>query len=421
MKKLIKSVTVRDSKSNWNNQQVDILIENSTILEIGKNLILKDVAVIEGTNLEIYQKVLDGRVHFYLPNGEQRENWDELISSARKGGISSLRLFPSGSQPCQSPESVKFIQNKGKEESLNLIPVASLTIDNKEENFTDLYDLYRAGARFFTNGEGRLNNIDIMAKSLQYLAPYPVTIIVQPDTKLLSLFGQMHEGIESTYLGLKGIPSLSEEMAIKRDLDLLKYTIEHSFGNLNPEFKLHFTCISSYKSVELIKQAKKEGLPISADVSINNLCFTDKDLADFDVNKKVFPPLRSNKDQKALWNGLKEGIIDYIVSDHLPIEVEHKDVEFGYADFGSIGLETLFLAFKQNSEKFKLSNISNYLTYNQAEDFQIEIQPIEKGNTIQAIITEEKQNTYQLSLIKNQAKNSIFIGSEFKFQIKTTI
>lgn len=414
MKKLIKSVTVRDSQSSWNNQKVDILLQDSTILEIGPKLQDSQAQLIEGNQLSIFPQIADGRTHFFLPGGEQKEDWNELIQSAKKGGIKAVRLFPCGSQPAQSPEAIQFIQNKGKENGLEFTPVAALTLLNKGENFTDLYDLVRAGATYFSHAAGSIDNIDIMAKCLQYLSPMPVTIIVQPDTHLLSLYGQIHEGSQSTYLGLKGIPAISEELAIKRDLDLLRYTLKNSFNQVNKKFNLHFTCISTEASVNLIKEAKKEGLPITADVSINNLCFTDDSLSDFDENKKVFPPLRSQNDKKALWKGLKEKTIDYVVSDHLPVEVEHKKVEFSYAEFGSVGLETLFLAFLQEAEKNKLENPADYFWNSSTIS-------IEKGNQISALITENIPWTLTEDHLKNKAKNSIFIGTTFTSTIKLTI
>lgn len=420
MKKIIRSVTVRDPKSKWNNQKVDILLNGNEIIEINKRIDSK-FSEIKGDSLEIYPGLVDGRTHFFLPGGEQREDWTELISSAKRGGFQAIALISNGKQPVQTPEAIQFIQSKSKENNINLIPVASLTIDNKEDNFTDLYDLFRAGASFFSNGNKNLDNLDIMVKSLQYLAPYPVKIIVQPNTQALSVFGQVHEGIQSTYLGLKGIPTLSESMAIKRDIDLLRYTLNHSFGKVHPVFKLHFSCISSKDSVDIIELAQKEGLPITADVSINHLVFTEESLVNFDVNKKIFPPLRSIKDQKALWKGLKKGVIQYVVSDHFPVEIEHKEVEFGYSDFGSIGLETLLIAFKQKALEYNLEDIANYISYQPASAFGVKINSIEIGNHISAVITEKKSYQYTIDQIKNKAKNSIFIGENFDFNILETI
>ncbi len=237
------------------------------------------------------------------------------------------------------------------------------------------------------------------------------------DVKGLSLFGQIHEGLQSTLLGLKGIPVLAETMHVKRDLDLLAYVMQHSFGLANPEFSLHFTCISTAESVRLISEAQKAGLPVTADVAIYSLIFTEDAVSDFDTLKKVNPPLRTEADRSALWQGLKEGTIMAVVSDHHPVEVENKELEFDQAAFGTIGLETLALAFIDEAKRQGLANVDKYLSHGAAAFLGIQLPELKVGETMKGFIMVPDSYVYTSKDIVSKSKNSIFIGSTLQHRL----
>ncbi|CAM4315461.1 dihydroorotase [Cytophagaceae bacterium 50C-KIRBA] len=415
MRILFKSVLILDSTSSYFQQKVDLLSENGIWKEIAPSITSPADTKIDCENLRWYPSVIDLRVHHTLPGGEFKEDWSSLKSAAIRGGVLDLVLLPTGNPVPQQAEAIQFIRNQSSE--LSYFPIAPLTLDNKGDNFTDLYDLHQAGAHWFSHGSGSLQNTDLMVKCLQYLQTLPVTLVSRPISEGLSLYGQIHEGLQSTLMGLKGIPVLAETLSIKRDLDLLRYVQSNSFGNGSEGFKLHFSCLSSKESVDLIRQAKQEGLPISADVAIHQLIFTEEDLADFDTNKKVNPPFRTQEDQDALWNGLQDGTIDAIVSDHHPIEVEMKEIEFDQASFGVVGLETLLPALLQAANQRNINAIDTWLHHGPAKLMGIDAAKLSVNFPSKGVLVAEKQVEYQESMILSKSKNSAFLNHTFDHQI----
>lgn len=420
MRILFKSVFVQDSRSSAFGKQVDLLAENGHWVQIAPSIEASSDVVIDGLHLNWAPSLVDLRVHHTLPGGEHREDWESLAQAALKGGVLDMFLLPTGSPVPQQADSIRFISQKSADVTFH--PMAPLSIDNKGENFTDLLDLHRAGATWFGHGAGSLQAVDLMSKSLQYLQTLPVTIVSRPDTEALSLYGQIHEGLQSTLLGLKGIPVLSESMSIKRDLDLLRYVRANAFGLANDAFRLHFSCISAADSVNLIQVAKQEGLPVTADVAVHQLLFTEDVVAEFDTNKKVFPPFRTSADVEALWNGLKSGVIDAVVSDHHPVEFESKELEFDHADFGTIGLETLLIAFVEAAQKHNLSKALDYLTHKPASLMGIQLPVLEEGAKVQGMVYQRGvSHVYEQRDIVGKSKNSCFLGETFDTQVNIVI
>ncbi|WP_395768162.1 dihydroorotase family protein [Aquirufa sp.] len=416
MRILIKSVFVQDSRSSAFGKQVDLLADNGQWVQIAPSIQASADLVIDGSNLNWAPSLVDLRVHHTLPGGEHREDWDSLTQAALKGGVLDMLLLPTGSPVPQQAEAIHFISQKSGTVSFH--PMAPLSLDNKGENFTDLLDLHRAGANWFGHGDGSLQAVDLMSKSLQYLQTLPVTIVSRPDTEALSLYGQIHEGLQSTLLGLKGIPVLTESMSIKRDLDLLRYVRANGFGLAHADFRLHFSCISSGESMDLLQAAKKEGLPVTCDVAVHQLIFTEEAISEFDTNKKVFPPFRTTTDLDALWKGLKSGVIDVVVSDHHPVEFESKALEFDHAEFGSIGLETLLIAFTTVAQKRGLPNALDYLTHKPAALLGVNLPVLELGASVQGIVYDGGvSHMYQLGDIVSRSKNSCFLGETFNSQV----
>ncbi len=412
MRILIKQVTVQDSRSEYFGKRVDLLAEAGQWIEIAPSIQAKADVVIEEANASWSPSVVDLRVHHTLPGGEFREDWSSLQAAALQGGVLDMLLLPTGEPVAQTAESIQFIIQKGFQ------AMAPLTVDNKGENFAELLDLHQAGASWFGHGAGSLQHVDLMGKCLQYLQTLPVTIVSRPDTESLSLYGQIHEGLQSTLQGMKGIPVLAETLSIKRDLDLLRYVRANAFGQTSAGFRLHFACLSSAESVELIRAAKAEGLPVTADVAVHQLIFTEEAVADFDTHMKVFPPFRAESDRAALWDGLKTGVIDAVVSDHHPIEFESKAVEFDHASFGTIGLETLFVAFIQAAEGRKLKQAADYVTTRPAHLLGVQLPELKVGSACKGFVyVEAKQDAYAESMIKSKSKNSCFLGHQFAHHI----
>ena len=417
MRILFKQVLIQDSRSSYYGKKVDLLADMGRWVSVGTSLQEKADEVISGDNLLWFPSVVDLRVHNTLPGGEHKEDWESLRAAAFKGGVLDFLLLPTGNPVPQQPESIKYIATKLQAAGITCYPAAPLTLDNKADNFSDLMDLHQAGAAWFSHGAGALQDTDLMLKCLQYLQPLPVKVISRPDVHGLSLFGQIHEGLQSTLLGLKGIPVLAETLHIKRDLDLLAYVMQHSFGLANASFSLHFTCISSSESVRLIQSAQKAGLPVTADVAIYSLIFTEDAVSDFDTLKKVNPPLRTEQDRLALWQGLKDGVIHSVVSDHHPIEVENKELEFDQASFGSIGLETLAIAFLDEAKKQGVDNVDQYISHNPATFLGISLPKLEENQLVKGMLVNQESMTYEYNSIVSKSKNSIFLNRQFDHQI----
>ncbi|MHA8073111.1 dihydroorotase [Aquirufa sp. HETE-40SA] len=417
MRILFKQLLIQDSRSSYYGKKVDLLSDNGRWKEIDSTIQSEADLIISGETLEWFPSVVDLRVHNTLPGGEHREDWSSLKAAAWKGGVLDFLLLPTGEPVPQQPESIQFIKDRLAGSGVLSYPAAPLTLGNKSENFSDLMDLHQAGASWFSHGAGALQDTDLMLKCLQYLQPLKAKVVSRPDVKGLSLFGQIHEGLQSTLLGLKGIPVLAETMHVKRDLDLLSYVMQHSFGLAHPDFALHFSCISTAESVRLISEAQKAGLPVTADVAIYSLLFTEDAVSEFDTLKKVNPPLRTENDRLALWKGLKEGVILTVVSDHHPIEVEYKELEFDQASFGTIGLETLALAFIQEARKEGLAKSDLHLSHNPSAFLGISQPELKVGEEMKGMLLVKEKNTYEVANIISKSKNSIFIGHSFDFKI----
>lgn len=413
MRILIKQVSIQDSRSEFYGKRVDLLAQDGQWIEIAPSIQAKADVVIEEANASWSPSVVDLRVHHTLPGGEFREDWSSLQAAALQGGVLDMLLLPTGDPVAQTAEAIQFIRQKG------FHAMAPLTVDNKGENFAELLDLHQAGANWYGHGAGSLQHVDLMGKCLQYLQTLPVTVVSRPDTASLSLYGQIHEGLQSTLQGMKGIPVLAETLSIKRDLDLLRYVRANAFGQASKAFRLHFACLSSAESVELIRAAKAEGLPVTADVAVHQLIFTEAAVADFDTHMKVFPPFRTDADREALWNGLETGVIDAVVSDHHPIEFEAKAVEFDHASFGTIGLETLFVAFIQAANARKMKQATNVISLKPAELLGIQLPELKVGASTKGFVyVEGMQTPYTESMIMSKSKNSCFLGHTFAHQIR---
>jgi dihydroorotase len=273
---------------------------------------------------------------------------------------------------------------------------------------TEMLDLHHAGAIAFTDGNKPVWHTGVMVKALQYLQPINGLLINHAEELALTQYGQMNEGQMSTYLGLKGIPKLAEELMIARDIELLRYA-----GG-----KIHFSRVSSPKSLELIKAGRKAGLSITCDVAVHQLIFTDKDLTTFDSNLKVNPPLRSKDTVNMLWKALADGVIDVIVTDHSPQDEESKKLEFDQAAFGMLGLETAFAALN-TSGKLELAKLITKFTTAPRTILQVSQPQIVVGEKANLTLFDPTHSwKYEANMIKSKSKNTPFVGRTFKGRVK---
>ncbi|MDP5082026.1 MAG: dihydroorotase, partial [Winogradskyella sp.] len=333
MNALIKSATIVDSKSDFHNEMVDILIENGRITRIS-HLIPnpKNFKEIKLDNLHVSQGWFDSSVSFGEPGYEERETITNGLKTAGRSGFTAVALNANSNPIIDSYADISFVKSKANNNAVSLFPIGALTKSSEGIELAELFDMTNAGAVAFYDYQKPISNPNLMKIALQYSSNFDGLVCSFPQNSKISGYGVVNENINSTRLGLKGMPALAEELQVARDLFILEYT----------ESKLHIPTISTAKSVELIRAAKAKKLNVTCSVAIHNLMRTDDVIKDFDTNYKTLPPLRIQKDCDALIEGLKDGTIDMVTSDHNPIDIEDKKIEFDYAKFGTIGLESAF-------------------------------------------------------------------------------
>ena len=402
MNVLIKSATIIDAKSDFHNKKQDILVEKGVIVNIANSIKNpKKYREVSLDNLHISQGWFDSSVCFGEPGFEERETIDHGLKVAASSGFTAIAINPNTNPVIDSNSDVSFLKSKALNNVVDVLPIGALTKNSKGTELAEMYDMKSAGAVAFGDYKKPQENPNLMKIALQYASTFDGLVCSFPQENAIALNGVMHEYITSTSIGLKGIPALAEELQIARDLFLLEYT----------NGKLHIPTISTAKSVELIKAAKKKKLNVTCSVAIHNLMFTDENLTSFDTNFKVSPPLRSQNDIEALITGLKEGTIDMITSDHNPLDIELKKIEFDYATEGTIGLESFFGAL---NSLFSTKTAIKFLTRGK-ERFGLEYSSIDKGNKLNATLFNPDGNfIFSKDHIKSKSKNSIFEGSTLK-------
>jgi len=406
MNVLLRSARIIDSNSKFHNQKMDILIKNGIISDIGKNLDLpKNYKEIQLKNLHVSNGWFDTSVSLGEPGFEERENIEHGLEVAARSGFTKIALNPNTHPVIDNKSSVEFLIQKSINSPVDLYPIANLSQGAQGKDMAELFDMKNSGAIAFGDYNKSLANANLLKIALLYAQNFEGIVMSFPEDAEIGSHGLVNESENTTRLGLNSIPNLSEELQIARDLALLEYT-----GG-----KLHIPTISTAKAVKLIKEAKKKGLDVSCSVAAHHIFLTDKEIESFDTNFKVKPPLRSNKDVNSLIKGLKNGTIDMIVSDHNPIDIENKNVEFENGYYGTIGLESLFGSVRQ---KLELEEIIDCLTMKPKQRFDLPLSVIE--NETQANLTlfdPDAEYIFEKNNILSKSKNSAFLGKNLKGRV----
>jgi len=330
---LLKGVTLVETGHPLNNQIVDIKIQGEVITEIGSDLDVNAEEVINLSGQMVSSGWIDAEIALSEPGYESKGKLLDDLSSISKNGFTHIGLLPN-TLPLPDKGSALSFFNQYKYLPVSILPFGTLSLDGNGEELAELYDLKQSGAIVYVDYKKGITNTGLMKLALQYTQPFNGIVGVFPCDHYLKGKGVVREGITSTRLGLKGIPSIAESMRIQRDLELLRYT-----GG-----KIHFMGVSTSESVELIREAKQEGLSVTASVSIGNLYFNDEKLEGFDSRYKLNPPLANEETRLKLIDALMEGTIDIVVSDHFNCSTEEKNLEFDLAEFGSKTKDYLFPA-----------------------------------------------------------------------------
>ena len=383
----------------------DILIENGIIKEIQERIQASADQVIQLKGLHISPGWVDVFSNFADPGYEFKETLETGANAAAAGGYTDVFVIPNTKPVIDTKAQVQYIRQKAGHSPVNIWPIGAITKNLEGKDLAEMYDMRNSGAVAFGDGIIPIQSAGLLLKALQYIKTFDGVIIQIPDDKSVGEHGLVNEGIISTRLGLPGKPMMAEELIIARDVKLARYT-----GS-----RIHFTGVTSPKSIEYIKRAKDGGLGVTCSVTPYHLLFSDQDLLQYDTNLKVYPPLRTKESVDALRKAVLDGTVDCIATHHLPHEYDSKVLEFEYAKFGMTGLETTYAVLKSVFPEMKEEKIVTLLSANPRKIFGIEKPAIEKGKEVCATLFDPTLS-WQLkeTEIKSKSKNTPFIGASFK-------
>jgi dihydroorotase len=402
MNLILREAKIIDLKSPFNNQTVDLQIENGLIKKIGSKLLNSgQFDEVRLDNLHLSEGWFDSSVCFGEPGFEDRESIANGLNTAARSGFTAVALQPNSCPIIDNQSQIHFVKSKAENFATQLFPIGALTKESLGKDLAELFDMKNVGAIAFGDYNKNSDHPNLLKIALQYTQDFNGLVIAFCQDSDIKGNGVANEGIVSTRLGLKGIPTLAEELLVSRNLFLLEYT-----GG-----KLHIPTISSAKSVQLIKEAKAKGLKVTCSVAVHHLVLTDATLDGFDTRYKVSPPLRTESDREALIQGIEDGTIDMITTDHNPIDIEHKKMEFDMAKNGTIGLESAFGAL---NTVLPLGTIVEKLTAGKVA-FDIGNHPIQEGMRANLTLFNPEGNwIFGKENILSKSKNSAFLGASMK-------
>jgi dihydroorotase len=404
--------------------KMDILVENGKISKIGKDLPdggakasrkAPALQVIDARNLLVLPGLVDMHTHLREPGYEYKETIETGSEAALAGGFTSIACMPN-TDPINDNRSVTefIIRQAVKCGLVNVYPVAAISKGSEGKGLTEFGDLVEAGAVAFSDDGRPVMTGGLMRRALEYAGSFGVPIISHCEDATLSAGGLMNEGLTSTELGLPGIPSISEEVMVARDILIASYT----------EAALHIAHVSTAGSVDLIRDAKRRGVRVTAETAPHYFCLSEEALTEFDTRLKMNPPLRSTADIAAIKKGLRDGTLDAIATDHAPQSSIEKEVEFEYAANGIIGLETsLGLSLRLVDEGIlTLTQLVEKMSLNPAKILRLNKGTLKPGADADiTIVDPEKAWTVDVKKFRSKSRNSPFGGWQLKGKVTHTI
>lgn len=405
---LLKNGIVVDPFNNIK-EKLDVLIEGNIIRKVAKNITDSNAELNDVSNNYIFPGLIDMHVHLREPGREDQEKISTGTRSAAMGGITSVVCMPNTNPVIDTQASVKLIQHIAENEGIvKVFCTGSITKGRKGEELTEIGDLKSIGVVAITDDGSSVMNANIMRRALEYSKMFDLPVVSHCEDLNLTKDGVANEGYYSMICGFRGIPNASEDVVVSRDIILSKLSKGH----------LHIAHVSTGGAVKLINEAKKEGVTVTAEATPHHLFLNDEKLSIFDSNYKMKPPLRAENDRKEVVRGLKNGIIDCIVSDHAPHTIFEKEQEFDLTPFGIIGLETTVpLVFTNLVHKkiILVEDVIKKMTINPAKILRLDIKGIKEGEPADiTVVDPELEAVYKKEDCASKSINSPFFGMKLK-------
>lgn len=412
---LIKGGRLIDPASNTDAVR-DILIEDSKVLQIGNDITADDVTLIEAEGLLVLPGLIDMHVHLREPGHEHKETIESGTKSAAAGGFTTVACMPNTNPVIDSPAMVEYIYLKAEKEGhVRVKPIAAITKEQKGEELSPIGELVQYGAVAFSDDGYPVSNSNLMRRAMEYALMWDTLIISHSEDPELSSDGVMNEGEVSTLLGMKGIPSVAEDVMVAREIALSRYT----------GCRVHIAHVSTKDSVEMIRQAKAKGVKITAEATPHHFSLTDSAVDGYSSMTKVNPPLRSEADVEEIKKGLAEGTIDAIATDHAPHHRDDKEVEYSSAAFGISGLETaipLAVTYLLRPGILTPLQLADRMSLAPAKLLKLDAGYIaEKGTADITIINPNVQRSVDAKKFLSKGKNTPFDGMKLWGQVQYTL
>lgn len=405
MKILIQQARIIGSQSPHHGKIKDILIEDGIIKEISDQAMGSADQIIRQAGLHVSAGWADIFSHFCDPGLEYKETLETGAKAAASGGYTDVFVIPNTRPSIDTKAQVEYIVQKSKSFPSTVRPIGAITKNLEGKELAEMYDMQNSGAVAFSDGTSAVQSAGVLLKALQYVKSFDGVIIQIPDDKSIGSNGLINEGIVSTRLGLPGKPMMSEELIIARDIKLAEYA----------DSKIHFTGISSPKSIEYIRRAKDSGLAVTCSVTPYHLFFSDEDLLNYDTNLKVYPPLRTKEVVNVLRLAVADGTIDCIATHHLPHEYDSKVLEFEYAKYGMTGLETAYAVLQASVPELSQEKWVELLSMNPRKIFDLPTPALEPGaNACLTLFDPVASWFYRGDQVYSKSKNNPFLEKELK-------
>ena len=400
----------------YNNKKIkgSILIQNGLITKAGKINPSNKMKRVDCKGKIIAPGFIDIHAHFREPGREDKETLATGARAAFAGGFTRVCVMPNTDPPLDTPESIRFILEKSIDLPVDIFPIGAITIGQKGMELTEVGEMVKAGAVAISDDGLPVQNGQVLRYALEYAKKYGIPVINHAEDIHLRNDGVMNESTLSTRLGLPGNPDISESVMVHRDLEIADYC-----GG-----RIHVPHVSTKKSVDLIREYKKNGVDVSAEVTPHHLGLTEEKLTKYNTHSKVAPPLRTHSDREALIEGLIDGTIDCIATDHAPHTIEEKEMDFIHAPCGMIGLESAFGLCHTVLSQAGVSSeqVIQWFTKGPAVVMGWEIEPFQIGKKAEVVIIDPKKKwKFRESDIQSRSKNSPMFGMEFRGKVEVAI